>query len=347
MSGVAVASAVVAIGTAVATGFETFAIIAAVGATIGAVGTVAKIPELQIAGAVIGGVGAIGGLASAAGLFSDFGSIFGAGESVLAADAAFSGASGAFDAVGGAGPAFLGGGESLGAAAGGFDAAGPSIGDIIDGVTGQMSGVGAGDTSLGSSFAQAPDVMPSAVVDSAPVKVTGTEGVDALTNIDSNTVLQGSEGTSPQVAEAAPKPPNAPSVTGVTDPVVKPGDITGIINSPSSANTPGFNKLPGMDVPGEPSIFEKLLGFTKTPGGGLLMQGGMSFIGGLFDTEKPAKVEAWKAQAQANAAQANKFNADASLTQMQVANMSQPLPSARRTGLINTPQLAPVTGAPA
>jgi hypothetical protein len=79
MSGVvSVGVAATAIGVAAATGFETFAVIAAVGATIGAVGGIAHIKELQYAGAAIGAVGLIGGLANAAGMFGETG-LFGPG----------------------------------------------------------------------------------------------------------------------------------------------------------------------------------------------------------------------------------------------------------------------------
>lgn len=77
MSGaVAVTAAVVSIAVAAEVATP-FAIVAAVGATVGAVGAITHVKELQYAGAAIGAVGMIGGLASAAGMFGEAGSIFG------------------------------------------------------------------------------------------------------------------------------------------------------------------------------------------------------------------------------------------------------------------------------
>lgn len=110
MSGVAAIGAAVAIGVAadsIATVGLTigsaFAITAAVGATLGAVGTITHIKELQMAGAALGAVGAVGGIASAAGLFGAASDVAGAGGSFGASGAgelglAAGGTSGATDA---------------------------------------------------------------------------------------------------------------------------------------------------------------------------------------------------------------------------------------------------------
>lgn len=71
------ADAVATVGLTVG---SALAITAAVGATVGAVGAITKVKELQYAGAALGAVGAIGGLAGAAGMFDLGTSLFGAAE---------------------------------------------------------------------------------------------------------------------------------------------------------------------------------------------------------------------------------------------------------------------------
>src|SRR5579872_7101028 len=65
---------IAAVGLTVGTALEATA---AIGATLGAVGAVTRDKGLQTAGMVLGGIGAVGSLAGAAGLFSTSDSLFG------------------------------------------------------------------------------------------------------------------------------------------------------------------------------------------------------------------------------------------------------------------------------
>lgn len=110
-----------------------------------------------------------------------------------------------------------------------------------------------------------------------------------------------------------------------------------LINAGSGSNAAGTTiAKTGSDLVKSP--FSQIMDLIKTPGGGTLLSGaiqaGGAFIGGATSSLTPAQVKALEAQAEANHAAAN-------LSQRQLANMGQPIPVARRNGLINSTVGAP------
>jgi hypothetical protein len=347
-------------------GFTTLAVVAAVGATISAVGAVTGSKALTIAGGVIGAVGAIGGLAQSAGLLGDI-----AGESTLAnsvgagsSEAIAQGTTAAetaspFDAAAASGSAGIDQEISNWSQYGAVSGLNPSTGttDIIDSVSGNVSNVGevAPTTSVANT-----DVNPLGTVQAntqAPL-VTPSTATDTGTASGSASAYQTTFGDSTNTASAmppsAPPAPGAPGLT-TTGPT---GSLTtgGTINNPSLINAgSGLNDPNITMTSGGPSVFGKIGSFIKDNGQltGMLAQGAMSFIAGATSSLTPAQVDALKAQATQNTAAANLYNQQAALVARQNQNMSQPLPVATRTapvtgtpaGMINAPPPQQITGA--
>jgi hypothetical protein len=157
-------------------------------------------------------------------------------------------------------------------------------------------------------------------------------------------------------ATSAPSVPANPGVPGIqpTGSTRPPTTPQGMINQGAAdlAAQQGQGLTAGMTPAksgGTPSMFDNLLKFATTSGGGRLLggviQAGSAFISGATSTLTPAQVAALQAQANANQAAAN-------ISNRQLANMGEPIPAATRTqappGLINTrlPPPNTVTGAP-
>lgn len=344
---IAVAVAAVAIGVAVEVG-TTVAIIAAVGATIGAVGAVTGNKELAIAGGVIGAIGAIGGLASAAGIFSSAASgtsLFDAGG--LASDGGFAGAVGADVAAGGGGSlsaqaqALVDAGLNPGTQSAGISSSVmggsiPANGDIINMASGQVT---TPDVALNAApaNAQPADVTPVTATDKGPVTLEGSQ-----------TATLDSQGAPPTPSVTVPATPGTPSATSS---ILNGGQgVTGVPASSTQQALVDAGLSPGTQSPGISS--DVALGGNWSPSGtspfggvwnfvqknGTLVSGsiqaGAALLAGATDTLKPAQIKALEAQANANQAAAN-------LSANQLANLNAPIPVARRTGMINSP---PVTG---
>jgi hypothetical protein len=249
MSGVvSVGVAATAIGVAAATGFETFAVIAAVGATIGAVGGVAHIKELQYAGAAIGAVGLIGGLANAAGMFGETG-LFGPGGA-FGPEPSF-GASGA-------GELGLSGGAP---AASGVDAATwagttpPTAGAPTTGYeAGAVSGFGSGAESMGTMQMDAVDMVngvPQVSTGQATSPLASGPNVTPTSATDAYVV----SGTS--AAETTSPSFGAPGETGGTPLVEAPtaSQVTGQVPDPARSLLNGSQSP--MDINGQFSPIPK------------------------------------------------------------------------------------------
>lgn len=344
---VAAASAVAAVGLTVVTAFE---VVAAVGATLAAVGAVTRDKTLTLAGTVIGAIGGIGGLAAGAGLLgADAASnapLFGPAPSAATADAASA--------------------------------------DTIGSVTGAAEDLPTPPVPPDGAPAT-PDAAPPATADQvaatvpegtqlAPQDAATLQAQQALVPEGSNAVGL-STSTSGNVQEfdglGNTVPSTAPAANAVQNPEL--GGSTGFSPGGASQSIPpgqGFlNDLTGNTVTGaqastslgvtpqDPSTFGKLAAFADahpTVAFGAL-QAGSSLLQGLTSTLTPAQVSALQAQAAAN-------DAAAALTNQQRANLAQPKAVATSTpvtgtpaqlvptqpaGFINQPKLPAVTGVPA
>ena len=352
---VAIIPAVFAVATAV---YATtiFTVIAAVGATIAAVGALTKSRELMIAGGIIGAIGAIGGLASSAGLIG--GDFFSSASSAsgAAGDAASNAASAASgidaeiaqwssmgaSAAGESGGAALSGGASLSGAP--VD----GMGNIVDQVAGTVTPLETG-TAPALSVAEAPNIMPEAVVDNSVISMGDGQG-GTLGSFDNPAATQGIVNTGVDVPTVAQ--PNTPGVgtpgapgtvaassTATSAPNPMDAGIPGSYDAAQkAASTYGAATGPVPTPNADPSTWDGIREFLKNNDRLLsgVVQAGSSFIAGATNGLTPAQIAALNAQAEANAAAAN-------LSRTQQANMSQPLPTAWRTPVA----AAPVTGAPA
>lgn len=258
MPAVAIAGAVAAVGVAASTGFAIAATVAAVGATVGAIGVITKSKELTIAGSIVGAIGAVGGLASSAGLFGAGGldGLFSGASAVgegAAAQAAGLAGDVSFIAPAGGDMASVMAGSDLPGVFTGVDAAGlpgftqaakfETIDDVINAMTGEFVGV---DTpaspsafqSTGSGWTAA-DGMGDAVLP------------DAATNAAVPTLENA-------VAAPGSAPPPAPGEFGAThgvDPTAGVGLQNrampgGLIDTPPVTGTAAPN--PGQAATGTP-----------------------------------------------------------------------------------------------
>lgn len=365
MSGVAVASAAIAIGVAVDTG-TTLAIVAAVGATISAVGVVTHNQTLAIAGGVIGAVGAIGGLASAAGVFDGASGIFSAGTAVPAsagADVGTLAADAGAPAVSATDQALIDAGLQSGAQSAGISSS--VTPDIVNMATGEVSVPGAaGAPSLQAGpavnsadptvGALTPNVTPTAatntgVPDTTPAGGTASGEVQGVLD---------QQGDGAVTSVAAPAAPAAP--TSTTGSILNGGQgVTGVPAPSTQQALVDAGLSPGTQSPGissdvalggayssTPSAFSGVLNFLGKNGtlASGAIQAGAALIAGATSSLTPAQVAALNAQANANQAAAN-------LSTQQLANIRAAIPTASRAapaGLINSQAQTPaVTGAPA
>lgn len=409
--------------TTAITGFTLFSGVAMVGAVMGVVGAATGSKELQIAGTVLGAVGAVGGLASSAGLFGSAGEAAGvaggavdeAGFAMAFNEPAAGTASQAVTPLAGAEGAGSAAAEGLTASttnlpgvapvdpgtavAPDLPAPAPSAAgstdfpDIISEITGQglvpeaappdvtaaappdvLPGA-APDTPLGIGFDQAPaatfDVTdPGTALQ--PTDIDPTKGLIDQPMVSNQPVDQygqlisqgGGEGgtlgnMNNPAADAAPQNVTGEvTVPGATAGTAVPGakDAGVAIPDPGAARSPlqgnissdaliyGANK--GSITQVDNSIWGKITGFVeKNP---MVLLGGLaassSFLSGAFSQLTPAQAAALNAQAEQNLAAANLNRTQNEIQQRRLNNMRQPMPVARRTGLID---MAAVTGYPA
>lgn len=326
-----------AVGTVLAGGFAALdtigalSITAALGATLGAIGVVTHDKTLSMAGLVIGGIGAIGSLASAAGLFDGTSSLFGSASD--AAASSFPDSVAVTDQIAGSG---IGGAS---------DAAGASSG-IVDSFGAVNTQALDPATELAQQTDAAAGLGQTAGTGATPVsQASGAAGTTPVTGVTSAT---GAPSTSsallqqPTVPSAPSAPvtgaPSAPTVPGASIESELPGGAPQAAIDAATNPKPGF--LGGLSkfISGDKS---GMIGY------GLIQTGG-SLVEGLFNPLPAAQVDALSAQAAAN-------RAAASISSQQAANMAAPIPVASRTpqvtgstGLINSrPPTSAVTGAPA
>lgn len=364
MSGAAVAIAAVSIAVAVDAG-TTLAIVAAVGATVSAIGVVTHNQTLAIAGGVIGAVGAIGGLASAAGMFSSAADVAG-GSSIfdaggLASDGGFAGAVGSDVAAGGSlvtpqAQALIDAGLTSGTQSAGISSSVMSGTDILNEISGTVSVPGTASSSVSGSLVNSADPTSGTIAgtDTAtPVAATdtGVTGTPASTPGTASSSVEGTLDTqaagptttvAPSVdTPVAPDAPDTPAVVTGTPNTTSP--VTGTPANPLDAGIPGSyaaaqkaaTTAGSVPVGGVVSPYASVWNFVKsnqTLVSGTI-QAGAALIGGATDSLKPAQINALNSQANANQAAAN-------LSTQQLANINGPIPVARRTPLVNQPNVS-------
>ena len=346
-----IATAVVTDAIAIAT-LNPFAIVAAVGSTLGAVGAVTGNQTLSTIGTVIGAVGGIGGLANAAGLI-DVSDVFGSDIANATSGGLGGWMSGGAGAAGGSGGVATDTGSFglSGAPTTGYDFAdnsgafgglgsGGQPPSIVDGITGQLQGV-----TPTVDTAAAPSVTPTVAADGTMGTASGSSSARADIFGDPTTPAAATDQAATTTSSGGSPPamttPASPA-TGVANPMDAgiPGSSTAAQNAAAVSGKVTFPTPPSTWgtisnwIEGHPSLAL-----------GALMAGG-SFLSGATSPLTPAQVTALNAQAEQNQAAANYANQQTQLLQRQQANMAQPLPVASRspTGLINMPRLAPVTG---
>ena len=363
MSGAITATAAV---VAAMTTAEIFTAVAVVGGVVGAVGAVTGIKPLQYAGMALGAIGGVGALAVSAGVFAGDALATGASFAGDAADVGTiaasagtaSGASATTQALIDAG--LEGGTQSAGIAsdvmAGGAWAGNANSGDIVSALSGQVSVPDPVPTSAAVNAAP-PDVNPQAAISQGDVTPAGsaptpTTAPDTTFNTPPTSTNPVGPIADPAAAPASPTVVANDTATGAGTVTGTPASGSTVTGAPYSTEVADFGRAvqvaPGNTAP--PSVFGKLLDtITGTKGGATLAVGGVqalaSFISGATSSLTPAQVEALKAQAAANQASANLQTQQGNLAATQVANMNGPIPVARRTGMINTPVPANVTGA--
>lgn len=361
---IAVAIALVAdVGVAAGAITSTFGIIAAVGATVSAVGAVTKNQDLAYAGMALGAVGGLGALASNAGLFSasaadsasgatDASSAFGSDVSQAAplpGEAAAAGAAPDTDIIDS-----LGNVDSSSALATSpvdqeiAAASGSPVGDL--GLSGLTSGTG---SAANGGLLTSGSNLGGDISGMNPVNFSAVTG-DPTTAANA---LPPQQAGIPQGAGQAPAAPGAPFVPEPTPDIAQAGHDaftpTGLAPSGSS-----FGQMTSAANQADPGVIGSLTNFAKNnplASYGVIQAAG-SLLAGATSTLTPAQVDALNAQAAAN-------RAAASLSTMQQTNMAGAIPTLTRsapsqavaanvtgqpTGLINTPATAStqVTGAP-
>lgn len=312
------AAAIGAVVAGTATLATTLTAVATIGAVVGAVGAVTGDKTLSTVGLVMGAVGGIGSLAANAGLFgasATTDSLFGAqslAQSGIPADegSALIGAGGAGSIDGAAATAGL---NSSAAVPDGLSAFNPTASASTASTgTGMINDPEAALAQGGSSQS----VAPSGAANTPGLSPSGTAAA-----AHANDIVEG------PVSGAA-----SPSAPVSTAPAAPAAPVTAPPTAAASTTDPGTLSWLSKFAKDNPQVASM-----ATYG---LIQSAGSFIAGAFDTLKPAQVAALQAQANAN-------NATAGVTNTQLTNMKQPLPTASRVtpaggGLINT-----VTGAAA
>lgn len=318
---VAAGTAIATVGLTVVSALE---VVAAVGATLGAIGAVTGNKTLSMVGTVIGAVGAIGGLAAGAGLLGEATAsdapLFGSAPTASTADQA---AAGTVDFVAGdAAPSGLI--DAPPAPPGGVGAVDPATGEVISQATSGVAAAPPTDTiTLASTSENAAD--PAAKLGAAPTGAADATAPTGLPDTSAGGLINTAPPTAPAGTTDLIQPPPPPTANlGATDPA------TG--QTITSAVDPATGKV--IDMPdAAKGIFGNLMAFAgKNPVVALgALQAGGSMLSGLTSTLTPAQVSALNAQAAAN-------DAAAALTRQQTTNLAAPKAVASS---------APVTGAPA
>lgn len=318
--GLAVALDVGAIGAAMAGTLTTLSAITAIGATMSAVGAVTHNKTLSYIGMGVGIVGAIGTMASGAGLFDNVTDLFGSSSAAGSADLASFAEQGADAAT-----------EAVNAGTTGLiDSTSANIlsqtGDLN---LAALTPTGVPTTAgLESSVTVKPVGFPDAAASSKPTITSDMASVTA-------------EG--PTGAYALERPPISPADMPGT-PAAANGGMGGF-DDPNWLST--FTNSNGSGAPGGILNWAKnnqLLSY------GILQAGG-SFISGLSNPMTPAQINALNSQADVN-------RATAELLQRQKANLGSSMPTAARSaqevtgrvdqpGLVNNAPKQLITGQPA
>jgi hypothetical protein len=309
------ASSVAAVGLTIATALE---VTAAVGATLSAVGTIAKIPGLQKAGMVIGAIGAVGSMASAAGLIDGSASLFGSSTPVTDAAVADAQAAGTVGEMGSTGGSSIGPWSEAQSLAetvppeppGGVGAVNPATGEVITAPTG-----GAGVAPEG------PMILSSTNESVANPATTLADNTAAAAGKSASApaTATGTDATSTATGTTVPGATPVSAVTPTTPPAVTPG--ASAANAPA-ANASATNAPAGSDSglwDGTKQVFSDLKGWAqKNPmlAYGMVQAGG-SLLSGATSSLTPAQVALANAQADQN-------NAVAAQTKAQTAAMTQP-----------------------
>ena len=319
-------SAVAATGIAAMSAIAAFEVVAAVGATIGAIGVVTKDKTLSMVGLAIGAVGGIGALASSAGLF---GAEAASGASLFGSEAA---ASAAVDTVAGATPEASGIAGGLASASDGIPgglenaasaAADPASANTYNFIAGPPEGK-ADIMSFGTQNTTDP------MLDQAMGKLTPAERAAVDKIHDMSGLNPGQYNALPDVTGGItpPTPPGTAPGAGDIAAWQMPGKWVGGVND-------AFGKF---DISGG-GVFGQILDFAnnnKLVSSGII-QGGGALLSGLTSTETPAKVSAYNAQAASSYAQAASNQAQADMLNQQRANLAMP------KAVVSS---APVTGTP-
>lgn len=306
---------------------------AAVGATLAAVGSITRDKTLTMVGGAIGAIGAIGSLASAAGIFGSAPASTLFGPSTAASTADTSASAGSTFAEGLTPTAT--GEASAGVESGTFDAAGAASADAassgtITDISAQMQQPppAGGYTSL-SDVSQNATNPVTATDPGANLGTVSAPGSDTTTGLlNGTTSATQTPGT--VIADAAPPgtaSTQASALTNSTSPASASGaadSVTGNVDAGTWDTAPGAAPSTG--------IFNSILKFAqdnKVVTAGILQAGG-SLLSGLTSTVTPAQVGALNAQAAAN-------NAAAALAQQQAANLAMPKSVASSTPVTGTP----------
>lgn len=294
-----------------------FELAAAVGATIAAVGVIARDKTLTMVGGAIGIVGAVGGLAAGAGLLgseaASGSSIFGASPAASTADTASAAGTSADT-----GATFA---DSLTPATTG------TTGGAIDAGTfgtAAENAAAAADQASQGTIPFVADGLPQGQDSFTTAAVIGEKAPDPAANLlptglEKPSVANLNAGASDLIAP----PPAPPNSLGTTDP------LTGATTT--SAVDPATGKI--VELPeGAKSIFGQVMDAASKNdrlASGVVTVGG-KLLEGAFSSVTPAQVQALQAQATAN-------DAAAALTKQQTQNLAMPKSVASSTPVTGTP----------
>jgi hypothetical protein len=323
-------AAVAGVLAGTATLATTLTAVATVGATLGAIGAVTKDKTLSTIGMAMGAVGGIGSLAANAGLFGEAAtteSLFGAADAGIAApdiaaDVAATNDLSSLSTL----PELPGVGSVTGATAA-TDAVGSTgqfmansvlpteaIGDATKAASGDVSGLINSPAGSGGGASGIKTITSDTVDDATNQLVKGSGG---------GSIPSGSPTDAASIAKAgagAPDAPAAPLTGGVPDVKIPGQSYQGADGATYISDGTKFVK--------QDNFWGSLMKSPATQYG--MIQAGGSLVSGLFDPLKPAQVDALNAQAAANRAQTAQ-------QAQQAKNMTGPLPTATRNGLINSP----------
>lgn len=296
-----------------------FEAVGAIGATLGAVGSITHDKGLQTAGLIMGGVGGIGALASSAGLFganATVASALGTDAEAVTVTPMNAGIQASEDALNGINPAMRAAATTADRdivnSLGGLK---PDLGLPTIGAADQVAAASGNATALLPKVtdATASSAMPQTVGLNAPSPTTGIINGSAQAQVNA---AEGLPATIPGVAA-----PTAPVTGTPIDPNIERVNVTGV--------NPAFAPSSG--------ILGALKNFIGDDSNGMvrygLLQAGGALLGGATDTLKPAQVDALAAQAAQN-------RAATQLSLTQQSNLAAPIPVARRAIRPN------ITGAP-